>query len=329
MKIKVIGAGWFGCHTALSLIEDGHEVELHEQKDTIFAGASGNIPARLHLGAPHYPRSALTQQACLQHQADFMAKYGHLTRPVPVNIYAVADTESIVDFGTYKMVLENQIEILTMYSPAEFGLQNVEGAVLTGERHVVTSWSKKFFEEKLADVLLLNSNDRSEDGFDYVVDCTFCANDEVLVDRFEPCLVLQLRGPSHMAITIMDGPFPSLYPWDEDENLLSLSSAKWSPFSKECKTWTAARELLDNLTEEEIDAQAEGMLESMAHFYPAVRTEYEVVEKMLSIRAMPLSKSDSRLIHVAKMSDKLIRIRSGKIDAVIEAGNKVKELMSA
>jgi len=328
VRIKVIGAGWFGCHVALSLIEDGHEVELHEMSSDIFTGASGKIPARLHLGAPHYPRSMVTQEACKSHQTDFMARYGDLTRAVPINIYAVANDHSMVDFGTYHMVLKNQIEILTMHDPAEFGLQNVEGAVMTGERHIVVERAKKFFGEKLKDVLRLESNDRSEDGWDYVIDCTFCANDEYMVDRFEPCLVPLLEGESYKAVTIMDGPFPSLYPWNEDKNLLSLSSAKYTPFSKECKTWKEARDLLDNLSKSDIEKQANDMIDSMAHFYPHVK-DFKVIDHMLSIRAMPLSAADSRLVHVVKMSDKLIRIRSGKIDAVIEADREIKKMIYA
>jgi len=49
---------------------------------------------------------------------------------------------------------------------------------------------------------------------------------------------------------------------------------------------------------------------------------------MLSIRAMPLSASDTRLVHVVKQSDKRIRIRAGKIDAVVEAGDEIKRLMN-
>ena len=63
--IKIIGTGWFGCHVAYTLLRDGYNVELHEMNSEIFTGASGKIPARLHLGATHYPRSMLTQEACL------------------------------------------------------------------------------------------------------------------------------------------------------------------------------------------------------------------------------------------------------------------------
>lgn len=328
-KIKIIGAGWFGCHLACSLLQDGHTIELHDVKSEIFAGASGKIPARLHLGAPHYPRSMVTQQACKDHQESFIKQYGNLTRAVPINIYAVASDHSMVDFGMYHLALKNQIEILTIQDPSEFGLQNVEGAVMTGERHIVVQKAKKFFEEKLKNILHLKSNTSVNDknNFDYIIDCTFCANDNFMVDRFEPCLVLALEGPAYKAVTIMDGPFPSLYPWDEDKNLVSLSSAKYTPFSKNCKTWTEANNLLNSLTYADIVGQGKDMIESMAHFYPEVY-DYKIADYMLSIRAMPLSAADSRLVDVVKLDDTLIRIRSGKIDAVIEAEQKVKDIIN-
>lgn len=327
MKIKIIGSGWFGCHVALTLLRDGHEVELHEMNDQIFTGASGKIPARLHLGATHYPRSMLTQEACLSHKEEFMAEYGHVTGSVPINIYAIASDHSMLDFGTYHFIVKDKCEILTVYDPAELGLYNVEGAVMTGERHIIVDKSKAYFEKELKDVLFFNSNDFSEDGYDWVIDCTFCSQDAYMIDRFEPCLVPLLEGDATKAVTIMDGPFPSLYPWNPEKNLLSLSSAKYSPFSKSIKTWAEARHLLDNLTKEEVEKQATDMVNSMAHFYPRVK-DFKVVDHMLSIRAMPLSAADTRLVHVVKQSDKRIRIRAGKIDAVVEAGREVKRLMN-
>ena len=84
MKIRVLGAGFYGCHIALALMRDGHHVAVHEIAGRIFAGASGAIPARLHVGC-HYPRSRMTRAACQEHNAAFMSEYGFLTRNVPVN----------------------------------------------------------------------------------------------------------------------------------------------------------------------------------------------------------------------------------------------------
>jgi len=327
MRIRVLGAGWYGCHLGVSLMRAGHQVEVHELADQIFTGASGSIPARLHLGF-HYPRSRITRAACQEHSEAFMGEYGHLTHGVPVNIYAIAKDRSQMDFAQYKQTLLGEVEYITIADPTEFGLQNVEGALLTGERHIVTDKARAHFESALEGRCKFGQVGGLLDdpAYDLTIDCTFCANEASGVDRYEPCLVLLLEGPTDRAITIMDGPFPSLYPWDEAQGLCSLSSALWTPFSKAIHNYAEARALLDSLTENELWARAFGMIEQMADFYPAIR-DYTAEQTRLSIRAMPLSGADSRLVDVVKLGPRVLRVRAGKIDAVIHAEKMVMEMI--
>ena len=325
MKIRVLGGGWYGAHIALSLLESGHDVELHETQNRLFAGASGNIPARLHLGAPHYSRSFATRQACLEHNAQFMARYGFLTRAVRTNIYAIARDESLVDFGTYRQIMKSDIECITIHDPDEYGLRNVEGAMLTAERHILCDVARDHFAEKLDGHVRYRTGPDKPGDWDFTVDATFCANSAVGVDRYEPCLVVLLKGRADTAITIVDGQFPSVYPWDEARGLCSLSSAKWTPFSKACRTYAEAQSVLDGLSPADLHRQAESMIASMEHFYPAIR-DFTVHEYRLSIRAMPLSGADTRLVDV-RQDEKTIRIRAGKIDACIAAAEIVKGML--
>lgn len=324
-RVRVLGGGWYGCSIALGLLEAGHSVEVHEARPRIFDGASGSIPARLHLGF-HYPRSRMTRAACLEHSEAFMARYGQLTAGVPVNIYAIAKDRSLVDFDQYVRTLQGEVEFVRIADPSEFGLQNVEGAVLTGERHIVTDRARAYFEEKL-DGRVFCDTARPEvlddDHWDMTVDCTFCANDSAGVDRYEPCLVLLLEGDTNRAVTIMDGQFPSLYPWDEEQGLCSLSSAQWTPFSKELRTYAAAQALLNQLKADQIVDRAEAMIESMAQFYPTI-ADYKLAGWKLSVRAMPLSGADTRLVDVIQLRDRVLRVRAGKIDAVLHAEQLVK-----
>lgn len=327
MRIRILGAGWYGCHLALALLRDGYDVEVHESRRTIFGGASGSIPARLHIGA-HYPRSHQTRAACQRHTAEFMAQYGFLTRGVPVNIYAIARDHSLVDFDQYTASLRGEFQFITIHDPAEYGLRNVEGAILTPERHILADASRTYFEQHLRGHIQLGVADPLADdpAFDLTIDCTFCANGAAGVDRYEPCLVLLLEGPVERAITIMDGPFGSLYPWDPDRRLCSLSSALWTPFSKDIRSYAEAKMLLLNLSLEETKARARQMIDQMLEFYPAI-AEYRIVDYMLSIRAMPLSGADTRLVSVDRTSDRLLRVRAGKIDAVLDAERLVRGMI--
>lgn len=323
-----MGGGVYGCHLAVSLVEDGHDIDLHEKEEKLFAGASGGCPGRLHLG-PHYPRSKATRDACQAHYLEFMARYGGLTRGVATNIYAVADKESLVDFGTYRQVLKSEIEVVTIEKPEEHGLQNVEGAILCGERHIVSDLAREHFSKALEGRVSFCAEGYGGDDFDLKIDATFGALGSEAVDRYEPCLMVLLEGPTDKAVTIVDGPFASIYPWNPDAGLSSLTSARFTPFSKTCRTYAEARALLDGLTKAQILSRGEAMLGQMAEFWPDVCELYKIAEYRLSIRAMPKSAADARLVDVSRFDEKTIRVRAGKIDAVIQAERIVKGMIAA
>lgn len=329
MTIRVLGGGWYGCHLTAELSASGLDVELHEARPGLFEGASGGNPARLHQGF-HYPRSRLTRAACLDHAERFMGLYGHLTRAVPVNLYAIAAQDSLVDFGTFQQVLQGEVPFVPVYDPAEFGLVGCEGALLTGERHIVIDEARRHFEDKLGHLVTFNSRPAVVDDprYELTIDCTFCAMDEEAIDRYEPCLTSLLKGPTDRAITIMDGPFPSIYPWNEQLGLSSLTSARYTPLSRGCKSHAAASDELDKALHhggEGLAARACDMADQIAAYYPGARALYELADFRLSVRAMPRSGADARLVDVVAIGERAIRVRAGKIDAVFRAEALVRE----
>jgi hypothetical protein len=257
---------------------------------------------------------------------EFTAHYGHLTHGVGVNVYAIAAHDSLVDFGTYVQVLRGEVDFITIDRPEEFGLQNVEGAILTGERHLIVDKARAHFTDVLSGRVKYGVSPVVVDDprWDLTLDCTFCANDEQNIDRFEPCVTALLYGPVDRATTIMDGAFGSLYPWDETEGLSSLTSASLTPISKTCKTWLEAKALLDEQQFCDLTKRGDAMLDQMAHFWPAVRDKYKIAEFKLSIRAMPRSASDARLVDVVRVGERALRVRAGKIDAVFNAERLIK-----
>jgi hypothetical protein len=328
MKIRVLGGGWYGCHIANHLIKAGHKVTLFEAADKLFAGASGGNPARLHIG-PHYPRSSLTRAACRDHHAEFMRTYGFLTRAIRTNLYAIADRDSMVDFGTYVQVLKGEIELIQV-DPKEYGLRNCEGAILCGERHIVIGMARDFFYAAMGEHCEFNAPklvDLDSREWDWTIDCTFCARDAENIDRFEPCVTGLLVGPSDTAVTIMDGPFGSIYPWNEDLCMSSITSAKYTPFSKECRTYEAARNVLDSLKAGEVIARVADMRKQMEHYWPDSMNLYHYANAKLSIRAMPRSAADARLVDVVWAGERALRVRAGKIDAIFHAARMVDELI--
>jgi hypothetical protein len=331
MRVRILGGGWYGCHIATALMSRGHEVELHDVASHLFAGASGGNPARLHLGF-HYPRSRITRAMCQETHRAFMDRYGDLTRTVPLNVYAIAAGESLVDFGTYLQVLRGEVEFVQLERPTEIGLRHVEGAILTGERHIVIGAARQYFEAKLGEVCRFNvppadPTEMFARGFDVTIDCTFCAREGANVERYEPCVTGLLEGPTDRAITIMDGPFPSLYPWDEAAGLSSLTSAKYTPLRR-CSRWGEANDVLENVSATAVDLQVRSMFDQLCHFYPIARDLYRVVGAKLSIRAQPRSGADARFVDVVWTGPATLRVRAGKIDAILHAERLVEEALS-
>jgi hypothetical protein len=318
----------YGAHLSVALVAAGYNVVCHETADRVFAGASGAIPARLHTGQ-HYSRSKLTRQACQEHQAEFMSVYGKFTHGIGVNIYAIAEHDSLVDLGTYKQVLRDEIEFITIYRPSEFGLRNVEGAILTGERHILVDKLRDHFTKVLDGRIEFGVPPGPVDdpAWDVTLDATFCANESAGIDRYEACLTVLLEGPTDRAVTICDGPFPSIYPWDEDRSLCSLTSAKWTPLAR-YKTWKEARYFLDErCTKAQLDQHANVMFAQMATYYPRIRDEYRIVDYRTAIRALPRSAADARLCEVIRVGERGIRIRAGKLDAIFHAERQVKAML--
>lgn len=326
MQVRVLGGGIYGCHLTLSLIEAGHDVELYEKEATLFAGASGACPGRLHRG-PHYPRSKATRDACQAHYPLFMARYGHLTHGVPANVYAIAERDSLVDFGTYCEVLEQEIETIRVERPGELGLRNVEGAIFCGERHIVPRLAREYFATALNGHAVFGA-ENADDYYEWLIDATFGALGSESVDRYEPCIMALMEGPVDRAVTIMDGGFCSLYPWDETDGLSSLTSASLTPLSKTCRTYAEARAILDGLTKADIRSRYEAMVSQMASYWSGI-DDYRIVDCRLSIRAMPKSAADARLVDVRCVGERVIQVRAGKIDAVMQAERIVKDMIKA
>lgn len=325
MKILIIGGGWYGCHLA-SELRGQHEVRLVERKSTLFGGASGSNPARLHMGF-HYPRSRLTRSFCQEHYAEFMSIYGHFTSWVPVNLYAVAERDSLVDWGTYRQLMRGELECFEVMA-AETGLRNVEGVMQVPERHIVLRRVRDHFTSELADIVEYGHGPTPPEGFepDWTIDCTFSSQDAEGVERYEPCITAIVQGPVDRAVTIMDGPFPSVYPWDEAEGLCSLTSARFTPLAK-CRTFDEAEATIARTPPVEYTARTQMMVDQMTNFWPQFPELYKVVGHRFGIRAQPASAADSRTCQVTLVGENRLAVRAGKIDAVLHAYNRVREFL--
>lgn len=258
-----------------------------------------------------------------------MRAYGGYTRAVPVNIYAVAAKDSLLDFDTYRDVLRGSVEFITIAQPREFGLENVEGAILTGERHIATDAMADYFASTLRKILRFGHKAEVTDdpSWDMTLDCSFCALGDENVDRYEPCVMGLVEGPVDRSTTVMDGPFPGLYVWNEGEDLSSITSAKRTPLAR-CKSRGEAEGLIANAAPSAMRDRCRTMMDDLAYFWPEAKRLYRLVDYRLSIRAMPRSAADRRTVDVRRTGERTWRVMAGKITNIFDAERQVKAIIA-
>lgn len=244
MKVLVLGAGWYGCHACLVLERMGIEYKLCDISNDFFTGSSSKNQNRLHLGF-HYPRSSKTRIECQNGFEKFMQEYGQFTTEIPRNYYCI-DKKSIMDSNSYKAIYKyEKINFEnTMVLDVHFFFDNssIEGIIRVDERFIDFRKAASYFRERLSENMIkgysknmLNIDKLSCNGetFDMIIDCTYSTVNKNMF--YETCvsLIYECNEPSMFAITVVDGPFWSLYPYDSEGRLYTLTDVVHTPSGSE------------------------------------------------------------------------------------------------
>lgn len=344
MNIAIIGGGWYGCHLATDLKAQGVQVKVFEQRDRLLHEASGRNQNRLHVGF-HYARHAGTRLQSRDGFGRFMQAYPHVTKPVDSNIYAVTTDDSLLDFPTYRTIMEaGSLPFTEDKTPHDIEMNNIDGNVLyTPERVISPSLAREHFCGLLDGVVKLShrvsSIEPTADGvwvddefYDYVIDATWghapipqrLTNLEVF---YEPTLLLYYRGPVDFpALTLVDGPLCSLYP-TEEPGVYTLSSVPHTPLGK-FSTSNEAQACRNAVNDTIIGQKRMVIEEQVLRYLPAFREHFEFIGPQLSIKTKyKVGAFDDR--SCAVMHDgRLISIMSGKIDCIFYAADRVNEIIS-
>lgn len=328
MKIRIVGGGWYGCYITKSLMDDGHEVRLFERGAALFNGASGANQSRLHLGF-HYPRDGKTRTDAVETYREWMNTYPELAREIPCNIYAIAEDKSYIDFGTYTDTMRaSGAEFITL-EPGDHDLQNIEGAVLTGERLILANHARRMWERLLAGHYEcgVTVEHWACPEWDATIDCTYGANVAYNIDRYEPCVLFLYEGPTDRAVTIMDGPFgASLYPYPDD-GIVSLTSVEHTPLAK-CRTWGEAQTTIERLTTADLAKVRAGMVTAISDYVPWFRDVFRHVGHAISTRALPASMADRRTVMLTEQPWG-VSVLPGKMSGIFRAERAVKAWLSS
>jgi len=337
-KVGIIGAGWYGCHLASSLLSLGFEVTVFERRLRVLDEASGHNQFRLHLGF-HYARHHGTRQQSRDGFLRFIERYPDLSAPVPTNIYAVPRNESLIDFHTYKMIMASSGIDFAEYNDNAEWLHDIDGAVLTAERVLMISRARHFFSKRLENVLRLgeevtcisyNGRNASVNGecFDYIIDASWGKFSKGAADTFfEPTLLLYYEASADApAVTLVDGPLSSVYP-TEDPHIFTLSSVTHTPLGNFLDV-RSAEKALDQVTSALVNEKRELMELQILKNVPRFGDVFRFAGAQLSMKTKLNGRADDRSCYV-NQTERLFSVMSGKIDTVFHATERILSMIEA
>lgn len=343
-KIVIIGGGWYGCYSAL-LLQDKYEVILIEKNDDIFNESSYYNQNRLHLGY-HYSRNFNTRNLCKNGFNRFFEKFEkhNIIDKIKNNYYLISN-DSFLDYQTIYSIYKYEdynFKIIdnTLFSNIHKNIISVDECVINSDK------SKYYFKKNIINCnILLNKkvinidnnhntdnkrqiflNDRSQIECDLIIDCTFNAlNLSSKKYKYEKTISLLFKKVSEItfdAITIIDGPFFSLYPHDVSNNIYTLTDVEFTPVISsdninDINDFILSDELLENIKT--------NMVNKVNCYYNDFNNNFEYVGYFLSNKTKLNCNDDSRECNIEKINN-LITVNCGKITGIFDMEEYYKEI---
>ena len=347
-NIIIIGGGWYGCHIASILKEYNFNITIIEKNNTIFDNSSYYNQNRLHLGY-HYCRNYYTRQLCKKSYDKFMNKYNHLIDNITNNYYIISK-ESIIDFKTYQSIYNYEEYDTKIINNNLF--KNIDGNILiTNEKVINSDKAKKYFEKELesnniqlilnttvleinklnsdkVNVVCYNDLNKREDLYicDILLDCTYnqlqLSKQKYTYELTISLIYKKLKNVEFDAITIMDGPFSSLYPRDIENNLYTLTDVEYTPIISSSNYLDIENYVVTN---EEVEQIKLKMCNKFKKYYPDFENNFEYTSYFLSKKTKHVSVSDSRDIIIDQIDNNIISVNCGKICGIFKFEEYIKK----
>lgn len=336
MKILVIGAGWYGCHLASIFAKEGHDITIIDKAGTPFTESSSKNQNRLHLGF-HYPRSIETIHECQKGYPQFMSHYGFITEDISNNLYFIAEKDSYLTYSEYKHVMLTagnsftEVPIETLSTP----LNGVgKFAIRVNERYINPIKAAAYFCSTLELTALPHVDDYTSidtilhalhQGYDMILNCTFNHLESVDDSSYELFVTFLYHIPSlqNFAYTIMDGPFFSIYPYDLEHNIYTITHVKYCVYYRN----TVVPSLIIEPTTAHLHEIRSQVEIDISRFIPSFTCNASYVSHYTSWKTKPNTCVDDRSVRITE-KDNIITIYGGKITGIFEAESYVRSKLA-
>ena len=342
MKFFVLGAGFYGAHLATILLDNNIEFKIADITNDFFTGSSLKNQRRLHCGF-HYPRSYTTRKECIEGYHGFKQQYPEILKIVDNNYYFI-DKNSIIDLDTYKHIfLYENIDFLTIdESTLEFAHDSslIQGILRTDEMFIDCEKAKLFFKNKLKSYMIDDFNTNKllideaiiyeNEKFDVLLDCTYShsSNDNGIVYELCVSFLFTYLGDDEelFGFTVVDGNFFSIYPYNIDKKLYSLTDVKHTPvFQSSCIHDVTTK--MKHINIRKINLAKQSIVEKVVGYIPKFHEFFEYHSYFLSVKSKNINSADDRSVVITNTDDKILKFHGGKITGVIEAGHYLKKFI--
>ena len=257
MRIGIVGAGFYGCYFARAIEKRwGKEacIDLFDREVSPMLRAASNNQSRLHLGF-HYPRSIDTISQTVRGFFSFKEAFMNCVRFPYWNFYAI-HRQGITKFEDYLRTMDAfGLEYEVCGSEAMRYFRNpslLEGVIRVPEgvidlkglqTTILADLRANIHCSALVTKICSNSGTLEVNGvtkgpYDFIINATYVdpklglTNSRMLNLKYEICAMVLVEPPfgENVALTVMDGPFVSLYPCGRNRS--TLSSVAQTPFLK-------------------------------------------------------------------------------------------------
>lgn len=339
MKVAIIGGGFYGIMASLEVAKNDYvkEVDLFEKGRSLINAAGKFNQARLHLGF-HYPRS---QETILQSKSGFnlyKERFPNVTKSIKKNVYLIRE-DGLTGIDEYLMTMRrNKLNFQNIDISETSFKYKFDGcpfqAIRVNERYIdIVKLNQSLIREinEMGINVCLNQkvktidsekgiielNNGFLDNYDFIINCTytnpflgFSNNPCSLKYEFCTLLLISSEEIKDQAITVMDGPFVSIYPWLS--NLHSVSSVKFTPSIK-TNNFPVLQNLISKRT---IEQREETLISIEDHMKSFFGFNYTLVGDFSTFKVkLKNDQGDQRLVKTF-CEGKCITVLQGKLDAV-------------
>lgn len=310
MKVIILGAGWYGLHLSNVLDKLSIEYILLEKSAAIFSGSSSKNQNRLHLGY-HYPRSMETIHECRRGYKRMIEEYGECIEDIENNHYLI-HRESRTSAEEY----EKLFNIEKADIPEYLNRDHFQSCYLVNEKVINFDKAKELFKHKPVIFNCGEIVDMTYNGvqYDYIIDCTFnqsLLSRTILKGLFtsELCITLLYYSSQHTPITVMDGPFYSLYPYSGYKNIYTLTDVEHTPLIKGTMEEIKAYDVSN------VNDIIEKMEAKIIGDYPAFKSNFIYNGYFLSVKNKMDYENDNRSLYIHDDGKHMIFV-GGKITGI-------------